>query len=408
MHRPGRPLRDQTRRHPRRADEGVRQRAAVAPRDLGAERRRSPDNDYLVYERRADHLRRRAPRRALRSRRWLREQGVEQGDRVAIATRNLARVGRSRSGRRRRSARSSYRSTRGGPDPSSRTASPTRAAVVLFADDERAERIAPHLGDTGRAGDGARSVPTRDARRRRAVVRRSSAATTRRCPRVAIDPDADADDHVHVGHDRPSEGRGADAAQLRQLPDAGRVPDDGSGRAQAAAVTGQPPAPLPLATLLTFPLFHVGGLQSFLLPYTAAGGKIVLMYKWDAGAGGRARSNASRSPRSPGCRRRCSSCSKSAAQKGIELESLTGISSGATLVPPELVRRIDEQTSVARRARQRLRPDGDVGRGDRQLRPGVRRQSRERRQADLAGHRGAHRRRRTAAECRRATSARSG
>ncbi len=36
------------------------------------------------------------------------------------------------------------------------------------------------------------------------------------------------------------------------------------------------------ATLLTFPLFHVGGLQSFLLPYTAAGGKIVLMYKWDA------------------------------------------------------------------------------------------------------------------------------
>ncbi len=31
-------------------------------------------------------------------------------------------------------------------------------------------------------------------------------------------------------------------------------------------------------------------------------------------------------------------------QRGVELESLSGISSGATLVPPELVRRIDEQT----------------------------------------------------------------
>ena len=32
-----------------------------------------------------------------------------------------------------------------------------------------------------------------------------------------------------------------------------------------------------------------------------------------------------------------------AASKGIELKSLSGVSSGATLVPPELVRRIDEQ-----------------------------------------------------------------
>src|SRR5262249_31247939 len=46
------------------------------------------------------------------------------------------------------------------------------------------------------------------------------------------------------------------------------------------APAGPPPQ---MATLLTLPLFHVGGLHSFLLPYTAAGGKIVLMYKWDAG-----------------------------------------------------------------------------------------------------------------------------
>jgi bile acid-coenzyme A ligase len=35
---------------------------------------------------------------------------------------------------------------------------------------------------------------------------------------------------------------------------------------------------------------------------------------------------------------------EAAAEKGAQLPSLTGISSGATLVPPELVRRIDEQT----------------------------------------------------------------
>ena len=78
--------------------------------------------------------------------------------------------------------------------------------------------------------------------------------------------------------------------------------------------------------------------------------------------------------------------------KGATPESLAGISSGATLVLPELVRRIDEQTS-SRRAGQWLRPDRDVGRGDRQLRPRRTSPIRERRQADLAGHRRTHRRR---------------
>src|SRR5439155_4605689 len=60
--------------------------------------------------------------------------------------------------------------------------------------------------------------------------------------------------------------------------------------ANAAAASGatpasplpSPPAPPAPATVLTFPLFHVGGLQSHLVPYTAFGGKLALMYKWDA------------------------------------------------------------------------------------------------------------------------------
>ena len=48
----------------------------------------------------------------------------------------------------------------------------------------------------------------------------------------------------------------------------------------AAGAQGE--VPPPPRTLLTFPLFHVGGLQSHLIPYTAYGGTLVLMYRWDA------------------------------------------------------------------------------------------------------------------------------
>jgi long-chain acyl-CoA synthetase len=101
------------------------------------------------------------------------------------------------------------------------------------------------------------------------------------------------------------------------------------------------PAPPP-ATLLTFPLFHVGGLQSFLLPYTAAGGKVVLMYRWNAEE---AVDLVEREQVSAvaGVPTTVFQLLEAAVSKGVKLESLAGVSSGATLVPPELVRRIDEQ-----------------------------------------------------------------
>jgi len=99
-----------------------------------------------------------------------------------------------------------------------------------------------------------------------------------------------------------------------------------------------------MATLLTLPLFHVGGLQSFLLPFTAAGGKIVLMYRWDAGE---AVDIVEREGITTiaGVPTTMFELLDAAKAKGATIESLSGISSGATLVPPELVRRIDEQTS---------------------------------------------------------------
>jgi len=115
---------------------------------------------------------------------------------------------------------------------------------------------------------------------------------------------------------------------------------------EAAAAGETPPtAPGPAAqaaTLLTFPLFHVGGLPSFLLPYTANGGKLVLMYKWDAELAveliDREQVGAI-----AGVPTTVFELLEAAEAKGSALPSLAGISSGATLVPPELVRRIDRQ-----------------------------------------------------------------
>ena len=100
----------------------------------------------LGLRRRTDHLQGRAPRRAC-GRPWLRVQAVEPGDRVAIAMRNC-RVGRrvlggagDRSGRR--------TAERVVDRPELAYGLADSGSVVLFADDERAERLAPHLGETG-------------------------------------------------------------------------------------------------------------------------------------------------------------------------------------------------------------------------------------------------------------------
>src|SRR4029077_7591474 len=100
--------------------------------------------------------------------------------------------------------------------------------------------------------------------------------------------------------------------------------------AAPAANSAAAAAPLPLATLLTFPLFHVGGLQSFLLPYTAAGGKIVLMYRWDAEE---AVDIVEREQITTiaGVPTTVFQLLEVAQAKGKSLDSLAGISSGATL-----------------------------------------------------------------------------
>ena len=89
-------------------------------------------------------------------------------------------------------------------------------------------------------------------------------------------------------------------------------------------------------------MFHVGGLQSALLVYAAIGGKIVLMYKWDAVE---AVDIIEREDITAvaGVPTTMFQLLEVAHAQGRELPSLASVSSGATLVPPELVRRIDSQ-----------------------------------------------------------------
>ena len=262
-------------------------------------------------------------------------------------------------------------------------------SVVLFADDERAERLAPHLGDTSVRAHRARPCATRAPGG--VPLDDVVAGDDPPLPALVVDPDADATIMYTSGTTGQAEGRGPDAAQLRQLPDAGRVPHD-ADRPRRRPTRRQPRAPLPLATLLTFPLFHVGGLQSFLLPYTAAGGKIVLMYRWDAGRGGRHHRARSASPTIAGVPTTMFELLEAAKAKGATLESLGGHLVGRDARAARTRAPHRRTVVVARRAGQRLRPDRDVGRGDRQLRRRLPRQPRERRQADLAGDRAAHRR----------------
>ncbi len=192
-------------------------------------------------------------------------------------------------------------------------------ARVLVADEERVERLQPHL-----AGTPVEHLLT--------SVEGFPAATL---PEVDLGPDDDATIMYTSGTTgRPKGAVGTHRNICAHVMNAMYA-------ATSRAPEGGPPSP-PAATILTFPLFHVGGLHSFLVPYTVAGGKVVLLYKWDV-----ARVldliEAEDVNAVAGVPTTMFELLAVARKQGRELPTLAGVASGATLVPPELVRRIDEQ-----------------------------------------------------------------
>ena len=368
-----------------RSEPGARRRAVHRLRGRGAHVRgalpsgRAPRDD---------------PRRALR-----RREGRPRRDRDAQLPGVVDRVlGRGRGRRDRRAAQRVVDRRRAGVRPAA-----TPAPKVVFVDAERLERLADVLpaldvttvvaraeadatGAVERWEDVLGEVPDR----RRAARRRPR---TRR-PR---------DDLLHVGHHRPAEGRARHASQhLRQPASRSR-----SRRGARRCAPGKEPAPTSGQNvyLLSVPFFHATGCHSVLVANLAAGGKLVLMHKWDAE---RALELIERERVTTfgGVPAMVWQVLQSPSFESRDISSVQSIGYGGAPAAPELVRRI-EQLFPGPHAVERLRPDRDVVGHDDELRRRLPAQARQRRRAG-AGRRRAGRRRRRQRRCRSARSASCG
>ena len=211
-------------------------------------------------------------------------------------------------------------------------------ARVLLADGERLERVGPLLAGTAvetvigaRAGDlppGALAFAD--------VIAAGGGESDPTLPAVDIAPDDDAT----IMYTSGTTGRPKGAVGTGR--NIGGHVMNAIYATVSRGVAGGPSGGGPPTTLLTFPLFHVGGLHSFLIPYTVSGGAVVLLYRWDTA---KALDLIEREQVTAvaGVPTTMFELLDEARKQGRELSSLSGVASGATLVPPELVRRIDTQ-----------------------------------------------------------------
>jgi long-chain acyl-CoA synthetase len=274
---------------------------------------------------------------------WLFEQGVKPGDRVAIAMRNypewmliywactsigVAAVGMN--------------AWWNGEEMA--FAMKDSAPKVLFADTERLARVHETPGLT----DGVKLVGVRTAPHIGVIDWSEVVAHGGAMPDVTVDPDSDASIFYTSGTTGFPKGaqlthRGCVANLLNMVY---------STTAQALAVeraTGvaAPADPPPAVTLLTTPLFHVTANNCGAYLTTAAGGAIVLMFKWEAGEALRLVEKYKITGISgvPVMSREIINHPDFAK---YDTSSLTGLSGGGAQVPPDLVLKIDEKVKTAR------------------------------------------------------------
>lgn len=166
---------------------------------------------------------------------------------------------------------------------------------VLIADDERVERVLPHL-DTVREGGPLHLITVRsdrelpdDASRWTDVVRPDEAPAE--LPDVEIDPDDDACIFYTSGTTGFPKGaqlthRGS-VHNIMHLVFWSMVTGMADAKAIAAgereAPTDPAEAPAQPVFMAPTPLFHVTACNCILHPATMAGGRVVLTYKWDPG-----------------------------------------------------------------------------------------------------------------------------
>jgi acyl-CoA synthetase (AMP-forming)/AMP-acid ligase II len=296
------------------------------------------DNDYLVYQDErytfAD-----VHRIVASLARTLESYGVQPGDRVAIAMRNYPEWGFAFwAGIVVGAVVVPLNAWWTGPELAYGLSD--SGAVVLFADEERAERIAPLIGDTA-----VRNIVLARTERFMPNAETFDQAVggldAPPIPYVEVLPDDDATIMYTSGTTGRPKGAVATHRNFTAFLMNLMYRQSTAAAAAAATATAKPAVPaLPPATLLTFPLFHVGGLQSSLMVFAAIGGKIVLMYKWDPVQAVELIEREGVTSVS-GVPTTMFQMLEVAHKQGRELPSLGSVASGATLVPPELVRRID-------------------------------------------------------------------
>lgn len=158
-------------------------------------------------------------------------------------------------------------------------------AVVLFADEQRANSLAPHLANLSLnkivVARAAGTLPAQAVRLEGELARVDGVPAL---PEVTLEPEDDATifytsgttgqpkgalgTHRNICTNLISLGFGGARAALR------------SGELPAALDPQAPPAPQQ-APLLSVPFFHATGCHSTLVANTAGGNKLVMMYKWD-------------------------------------------------------------------------------------------------------------------------------
>ncbi len=300
------------------------------------------ERDYLVYgDERITYAE--AHRQVASIANWMFSRGVRPGDRVAIAMRNypewmliywacactgVAAVGMNA----------------WWTAPEMAYGLADSAPKILFADPERIARLEEQPGMLGEALLVAvRAEPPAGAVAWSDVIAHGGAL-----PDVAIDPD----DDLCIFYTSGTTGfpKGAQlthrscVSNLMNMMFAGQV----SGLATQRATGVEPPATPPIpVTLVTTPLFHVTANNCGAYATTAAGGKMVLMYRWDAGEALKLIE-----------RERCTSASgvPVMARELIshpdfdkyDTSSLLSVGGGGAQLQPDLVAKIDKAVATAR------------------------------------------------------------
>ncbi len=301
------------------------------------------DRDYLVYENdRLTYAQAHAQVNAIAA--WLFVQGVQPGDRVAIAMRNypewmllywaclsigVAAVGMN-----------AWWVT-----DEMEYAIKDSAPKVIFADVERLARIL----ERPTMAQGAKLVAVRTEAPAGVIPYAEVIAGGGAMPQVSVDPDADACIFYTSGTTGNPKG-----AQLTHRGCIANLMNMGfSGQVQALAVakaTGVVPnpedAPIP-AALITTPLFHVTANNCGAYAVTAGGGKLVLMYRWDAGEALRliAKEKITAMSGVPTMAREVINHPDFAK---TDTSSLLTLGGGGAQLPPDLVAKIDGAVKTAR------------------------------------------------------------